>query len=136
MKHIFVVNPVSGKGKNAKNYIPTIEKYIKEKNLNADIYVTTASRDGMRYVEEVAKKGEYIKNALLDMKHVTDVAGMGMMLGIELDVDVKPIVNTLMDNGLLVLTAKHKMRLLPPLNITQEELDKGLAILKETLEKI
>ena len=88
------------------------------------------------FLAEVKAKGEYMKEALLKMKHVTDVAGMGMMLGIELDTDVKPIVNTLMDNGLLVLTAKHKMRLLPPLNITQEELDKGLAILKETLDKI
>ena len=88
------------------------------------------------FLAEVAKKGEYIKNALLNMNHVTDVAGMGMMLGIELDTDVKPIVNTLMENGLLVLTAKHKMRLLPPLNITQEELDKGLAILKDTLANI
>lgn len=61
MKHIFVVNPVSGKGKNAKNYIPTIEKYIKEKNLDAGIYVTTASRDGMRYVEEIAKKGDPVR---------------------------------------------------------------------------
>ena len=88
------------------------------------------------FLAEVAKKGEYIKNTLLKMNHVTDVAGMGMMLGIELDTDVKPIVNTLMENGLLVLTAKHKMRLLPPLNITQEELDKGLAILKDTLANI
>ena len=77
-----------------------------------------------------------MKAELLKMKHVTDVAGMGMMLGIEMDTDVKPIVTTLMDKGLLVLTAKHKMRLLPPLNITQEELDKGLSILKETLETI
>ena len=61
MKHIFIVNPVSGKGKNAKNYIPTIEKYIKEKNLDADIYVTSASRDGMHYVEKVAKKGEPVR---------------------------------------------------------------------------
>ena len=88
------------------------------------------------FLAEVAKKGEYIKNALLDMNHVTGVAGMGMMLGIELDTDVKPIVNTLMDNGLLVLTAKHKMRLLPPLNITYEELDKGLKILKDTLANV
>ena len=61
MKHIFVVNPVSGKGKNAKNYIPTIEKYIKEKGLDADIYVTNAQGDGMRYVEKVAKKGEPVR---------------------------------------------------------------------------
>ncbi|MBR5190923.1 MAG: hypothetical protein IKW34_02695 [Clostridia bacterium] len=52
MKHIFVVNPVSGKGAIAKGYIPTIENYIKENNLDAEIYVTKASRDGMRFVEE------------------------------------------------------------------------------------
>ncbi len=61
MKHIFVVNPVSGKGKNAKNYIPTIEKYIEEKKLNAEIYVTSSSGDGKRFVEEVAKTGEHIR---------------------------------------------------------------------------
>ena len=88
------------------------------------------------FLQEVAKKGAYLKEELQNMPHVTSVAGMGMMLGIELDTDVKPIVNTLMENGLLVLTAKHKMRLLPPLNITQEELEQGLAILKNTLETI
>ena len=98
--------------------------------------VEILSRMDDAFLAEVAKKGDYMKAELLKMNHVTGVAGMGMMLGIELDTDVKPIVTTLMDNGLLVLTAKHKMRLLPPLNITQEELDKGLAILKETLEKI
>ena len=45
-------------------------------------------------------------------------------------------MNTLMENGLLVLTAKHKMRLLPPLNITRTELEQGLSILKETLTHI
>ncbi len=61
MKHCFIVNPVSGKGKTAKAYIPVIEKYIKEHNLDAEIYVTKASRDGMRYVEEVAKKGDEVR---------------------------------------------------------------------------
>ena len=98
--------------------------------------VEILSRMDDAFLAEVAKKGEYIKNELLKMKHVTGVAGMGMMLGIEMDTDVKPLVNTLMDNGLLVLTAKHKMRLLPPLNISQEELDKGLEILKNTLAEI
>ena len=98
--------------------------------------VEILNRMDAAFLADVAKKGEYIKNALLNMNHVTDVAGMGMMLGIELDTDVKPIVNTLMENGLLVLTAKHKMRLLPPLNITQEELDQGLKILKDTLDNI
>lgn len=61
MKHIFVVNPVSGKGVIAKAYIPTIENYIKEHNLDAEIYVTKESRDGMRFVEEKAKTGEEIR---------------------------------------------------------------------------
>ncbi|MBR5202079.1 MAG: hypothetical protein IKW45_02335 [Clostridia bacterium] len=61
MKHIFVVNPVSGKGVIAKAYIPTIENYIKEHNLDAEIYVTKASRDGLHFVEEKAKTGEEIR---------------------------------------------------------------------------
>ena len=61
MKHIFVVNPVSGKGVIAKAYIPTIENYIKEHNLDAEIYVTKSSRDGMHFVEEKAKSGEEIR---------------------------------------------------------------------------
>ncbi len=61
MKHIFVVNPVSGKGKNTKNYISTIKSYIAEKKLDAEVYVTNERLDGMRYVEEVAKKGEPVR---------------------------------------------------------------------------
>ena len=98
--------------------------------------VEILSRMDDAFLAEVKAKGAYMTNELKKMKHVTGVAGMGMMLGIELDTDVKPIVNTLMDNGLLVLTAKHKMRLLPPLNISQEELEKGLTILKNTLAEI
>ncbi len=88
------------------------------------------------FLTEVRKKGAYLREEIEKMPHVTGVAGMGMMLGVELDVDVKPLVNTLLENGLLVLTAKHKMRLLPPLNITDTELAKGLAILRTTLENI
>lgn len=88
------------------------------------------------FLAEVAKKGAYLREEIEKMPHVISVAGMGMMLGIELDTDVKPLVTKLMENGLLVLTAKQKMRLLPPLNITYTELEKGLAILRETLEKI
>ncbi len=61
MKHYFIVNPVSGKGKAAKAYIPVIEKYISEKKLDAEIYVTKAFRDGQKYVEEIAKKGEPVR---------------------------------------------------------------------------
>lgn len=61
MKHIFVVNPVSGKGKESKAFIPEIEKYIAENKLDAEIYITKESRDGLNYVEEIAKKGEEVR---------------------------------------------------------------------------
>ena len=61
MKHIFVVNPVAGKGKAVGAYLSTIENYIKDKSLDAEIYVTKASRDGLRFVEERAKTGEEIR---------------------------------------------------------------------------
>ena len=85
------------------------------------------------FLQNVTAKGKHMREEIEKMPHVTGVAGMGMMLGIELDTDVKPVVTALMENGLLVLTAKHKMRLLPPLNIAQTELEKGLSILKNTL---
>ena len=85
------------------------------------------------FLQNVTAKGKHMREEIEKMPHVTGVAGMGMMLGIELDIDVKPVVTALMENGLLVLTAKHKMRLLPPLNIAQTELEKGLSILKNTL---
>ena len=85
------------------------------------------------FLQNVTAQGRNTREEIEKMPHVTSVAGMGMMLGIELDIDVKPVVTALMENGLLVLTAKHKMRLLPPLNIAQTELEKGLSILKNTL---
>ena len=49
--------------------------------------------------------------------------------------DAKEVVNACLEKGLLVLTAKTKIRLLPALNISYEEIDKGLNILKEVIEK-
>ncbi|MBQ9091937.1 MAG: aminotransferase class III-fold pyridoxal phosphate-dependent enzyme, partial [Anaerotignum sp.] len=94
------------------------------------------SRMSDAFLADVQAKGEYLKAEIEKMPHVTGVSGMGMMLGIERDVDVKPLVTELMEKGLLVLTAKHKMRLLPPLNITCKELKQGLTILNEVLSNI
>ena len=95
--------------------------------------VEVLNRMDYTFLQNVTAKGRHMREEIEKMPHVTSVAGMGMMLGIELDIDVKPVVTALMENGLLVLTAKHKMRLLPPLNIAQTELEKGLSILKNTL---
>ena len=62
---------------------------------------------------------------------------MGMMLGIQPAVsDSQTIVAKCIEKGLIPLTAKAKVRLLPPLTITYEEMDKGLAILEEVLSQL
>lgn len=88
------------------------------------------------FLQEVQKKGQQYKEALQKMPHVTNVSGMGMMLGISLDIDSKPVIQAAMEKGLLVLSAKTKIRLLPPLTISKEEMEKGLDILQEVLEQI
>lgn len=88
------------------------------------------------FLQDVEKKGAYLKEKIEKMPHVENVAGLGMMLGIQLDVEAKPVINALLEAGLLVLSAKTKIRLLPPLTITQEELDKGLTILEQTLASL
>ena len=55
------------------------------------------------------------------------------MIGIETEKDAKEIVNACMQKGVLVLTAKTKIRLLPPLNIGWDELKKAVAILKDII---
>ena len=81
------------------------------------------------FLSEVAKKGEYIKSKLSTISGVAEVRGMGMMIGIVLEKDnAKEVAAKCVKNGLLVLTAKTLIRFLPPLNISTEEIDKGLEI--------
>lgn len=88
------------------------------------------------FLAEVTAKGEYIRKKVLKMPNVKSISGMGLMIGIELDngKEAKEIVKKALDKGLLLLTAKEKVRLLPPLTISYEELDKGLMILEELLK--
>lgn len=88
------------------------------------------------FLDEVAKKGEYIRKALLACDEVASVSGIGLMIGVELKTKkAADIVKAALDNGLLLLTAKTRVRLLPPLTITYEEIDKGLAILTKLLNE-
>lgn len=88
------------------------------------------------FLDEVSKKGEYFKNELLKIDEVDGVDGMGLMIGIRLKTkNAAEVCKACLDSGLLVLTAKEKIRLLPPLTITKEEIDKGLTILKNILDK-
>ncbi|HEX3039512.1 MAG TPA: aspartate aminotransferase family protein [Caproiciproducens sp.] len=88
------------------------------------------------FLAGVQAKGEYLKNKLLAMEQVEQVRGMGMMLGAKLKKDnAKEVAVNCAKQGLLVLTAKNMLRFLPPLTITYEEMDKGLAILERVLNK-
>ncbi|MBS1327850.1 MAG: aspartate aminotransferase family protein [Oscillospiraceae bacterium] len=89
------------------------------------------------FLEEVARKGAAIRQRLAAMPHVREVRGMGMMIVVVLDAGTaRAVAEDCLQNGLLILTAKTLLRLLPPLNITREELDKGLSILESVLERI
>ncbi len=86
-------------------------------------------------LKEVNEKSEYIFATLKNTKGVKSVSGMGLMIGVETEKDATQIVNECMEKGVLVIKAKHKVRLLPALNIPFEQLKKALEILKEVIEK-
>lgn len=88
------------------------------------------SRIDDRLLSDVRKKGEYIKNELEGAPGVKSVSGLGLMLGIETEKDAKETALQCLEQGVIVLTAKNKVRLLPPLNIKQDELKKAIQILK------
>nr|MBP8682248.1 aminotransferase class III-fold pyridoxal phosphate-dependent enzyme [Clostridia bacterium] len=86
------------------------------------------------FLREVQRKSEKIRTALAKVKGVKSISGMGLMLGIETDKPAGEVAKACLANGLLILTAKTKLRLLPALNISDAELDEGLEILKGVLE--
>ena len=86
---------------------------------------------------QVNEKGAYLRSQVeeLELPCLGKTRGLGLMIGVEVKEGWtnSALAAKLIENGLLVLTAGPGLRFLPPLTITQEEMDKGLAILKETL---
>ncbi|MDR0804236.1 MAG: aminotransferase class III-fold pyridoxal phosphate-dependent enzyme [Oscillospiraceae bacterium] len=101
--------------------------------VNAVIKVITADR----FLDNVVKNGDYIRDKLNNSGLFGEVSGKGLMLGIEVKQPntAEEIKHAAFDNGLLILTAKDKLRMLPPLTITQDEIDKGLEILFKVVAK-
>lgn len=92
------------------------------------------------FLQEVAAKGEYLrsklKETLNDVELVNEVRGLGLMIGIDLKVDAAPFVLNLQQEQLLILTsAPHVMRLLPPLTVTNEEIDIAVEKISVLLKK-
>lgn len=83
----------------------------------------------------VKERSEYIFNELSGAKGVKSVSGLGLMIGIETERPAGEIIDECRENGVLVIKAKQKVRLLPALNIDMELLKKSIQILKEACAK-
>ena len=88
------------------------------------------------FLAEIKRKGEKLQKALATLPKVKSVSGLGLMIGVEFEEGTKAadIVAKCIEKGVLFLTAKTKLRLLPPLIINDEQIEKGIALLKEVLE--
>lgn len=87
-------------------------------------------------LDHVKKCNEIIKKKLLGHKNIISVSGRGLMVGVELKegLNAADIVKKGIEKGVIMLTAKKKIRLLPPLNIPFDVLERGLDILLELVE--
>ena len=92
------------------------------------------SRIDDNLLADVKAKSDYIFSALSNAKGIKSVSGMGLMIGLETEKDAKQVVSECRENGVLVLTAKQKVRLLPALNIPKDKLEKAIEIIKECVK--
>ena len=86
------------------------------------------------FLAEVRAKSEYIFTKLASIKGVISVSGLGLMIGIKAEKTTPEIISAGIKRGVLFLSAKDKLRLLPPLNITYAEIDEALDVLAQILE--
>lgn len=105
----------------------------------AAVYATLTTIKSEGLVDKVAEKGEYFKNELRKLQEkypdkVTDVRGCGLMLGMEVAGEGKPIVESCLENNVIVnCTAGNVIRIVPPLIISKEEIDIVVAALDKAL---
>lgn len=88
------------------------------------------SRIDEKLLAEVREKSNYIFTELSGAVGVKSVSGLGLMIGIETEKDASEVIAKCRENGVLVIKAKHKVRLLPALNIPMQELQKAVAVIK------
>lgn len=86
-----------------------------------------------KLLEKVKSNGAYFAEELKKISGVEQVTGMGLMIGIKTKKTAAEIAKQCIEKGLLVLTAHSKVRLLPPLTISKEEIDFALKILNEVI---
>ena len=82
-------------------------------------------------MQQVEEKSKFVFDSLSGAEGVESVAGKGLMIGIKTVKPAKDVVMACMEKGVLCLTAKDKVRLLPALNIPMAQLQKAVEIIKE-----
>ena len=95
--------------------------------------VSVLSRIDDTLLNEVEQKGLWIREKLLATEGVEEVTGLGLMIGIRTRRNAADVVNEAMQRGVLCLTAKDRVRLLPALNIPMSVLQKAIDILCEVI---
>ena len=96
--------------------------------------VNIVSRLTYGFLEEVNRKSEFIIDELKNAEGVKSITGLGLMLGIETEKDAGEVIKICQENGVLPIKAKNKVRLLPPLNITDDELIKAIRVIKKAVK--
>ena len=91
------------------------------------------SRIDEQLLSEVRQKSEYLFSALSDCEGIESVSGMGLMIGIKTKKPAKDVLLSCMEQGVLCLTAKDKLRLLPALNIPMELLEKAVTVIRSAV---
>ena len=84
-----------------------------------------------KFLNDVKEKSKYIFDTLNGAKGIKSVSGMGLMIGIETEKPASDIVAKCIEKGVLCLTAKTKVRLLPALNIPMDTLKKAIDVIME-----
>ena len=93
--------------------------------------ISVLGRMDEAFLADVTAKGEYVRKRLTDAE--CEVSGLGLMIGIKTKKPVGEVLAACMEKGVLCLSAKEKLRLLPPLNIPMEYLEKAVDVVLEAL---
>lgn len=94
---------------------------------------SVVSRLDDAFLASVREKSDYVFSTLSGAKGVKSVSGMGLMIGIETEKPAIDVVKACIERGVLCLTAKHKVRILPALNIPMEILKEAVEVLKTVI---
>lgn len=94
-----------------------------------------------KIIDSVDEKGAYIKSKLVKLQEkyncIKEIRGMGLLVGIQVNADIKMIINKCFEKGLLLITAgADVVRILPPLNVDKKDIDDAIEILEEVFKEI